>query len=79
MADVAFWGRGYEHAIDISAGTGSPGFVDVRAARGEIVGLRLDPAGCHVFPDEAHGGLAGFIQTAMASFPGGTRSGRGGA
>jgi hypothetical protein len=23
-----------------------------RAARGETVGLRLDPAGCHVFPAE---------------------------
>jgi uncharacterized protein (DUF2141 family) len=27
-------------------------FADVRAKRGEIVGLRMDPAGCHLFPVE---------------------------
>ena len=54
VTDVAFRGRGYEHAIDISANTRLTGvFADVRAARGETVGLRLDPAGCHVFPAEA--------------------------
>jgi ABC-type Fe3+/spermidine/putrescine transport system ATPase subunit len=60
VTDVAFRGRGYEHAIDISAGTRLTGvFADVRAARGETVGLRLDPAGCHVFPAEADAGLCG--------------------
>jgi iron(III) transport system ATP-binding protein len=54
VTDVAFRGRGYEHAIDISDGTRLTGvFADVRAARGETVALRLDPAGCHVFPAEA--------------------------
>src|ERR1700677_3437052 len=53
VTDVVFWGRGYEHAIDISAGTRLTGFVDVRAVRGEVVGLRLDPGGCHIFPAEA--------------------------
>jgi hypothetical protein len=24
----------------------------VRAARGQVVGLRMDPAGCHLFPAE---------------------------
>jgi iron(III) transport system ATP-binding protein len=68
VTDVAFRGRGYEHAIDISAGTRLTGvFADVRAARGETVGLRLDPAGCHVFPAEAHGGLPGFIRTAATA------------
>jgi iron(III) transport system ATP-binding protein len=66
VADVAFRGRGYEHAIDIGAsplaraGTvGTRGgvrltgvFAPVRAERGDIVSLRLDPAGCHVFPAE---------------------------
>jgi iron(III) transport system ATP-binding protein len=53
VTDVAFRGRGYEHAIDISDGIRLTGvFADVRAARGETVGLRLDPAGCHVFPAE---------------------------
>jgi iron(III) transport system ATP-binding protein len=53
VADVAFRGRGYEHAIDISETTRLTGvFARVRAARGETVGLRLDPAGCHVFPDQ---------------------------
>jgi hypothetical protein len=27
-------------------------FADVRAKRGEIVGLRMDPADCHLFPIE---------------------------
>ena len=51
VTDVAFRGRGYEHAIDINGTTRLTGvFADVRAARGETVGLRLDPAGCHLFP-----------------------------
>jgi iron(III) transport system ATP-binding protein len=50
VTDVAFRGRGYEHAIDLAGGTRLTGvFADVRAARGETVGLRMDPAGCHVF------------------------------
>ena len=51
VADVAFRGRGYEHAIDISGGTRLTGvFAEARARRGEVVGLRMDPAGCHLFP-----------------------------
>jgi iron(III) transport system ATP-binding protein len=51
VTDVAFRGRGYEHAVDLNEGTRLTGvFADVRAARGETVGLRLDPAGCHLFP-----------------------------
>jgi iron(III) transport system ATP-binding protein len=53
VTDVAFRGRGYEHAIDIDGTTRLTGvFADVRAKRGEIVGLRMDPAGCHLFPVE---------------------------
>jgi iron(III) transport system ATP-binding protein len=53
VTDVAFRGRGYEHAIDINGSTRLTGvFADARAARGEIVGLRMDPAGCHLFPVE---------------------------
>jgi iron(III) transport system substrate-binding protein len=44
---------GGEHAIDINGTTRLTGvFADVRAARGEIAGLRMDPAGCHLFPVE---------------------------
>ena len=51
VADVAFRGRGYEHAIDIPGlGQLTSVFADTRAARGENVGLRLDPGGCHLFP-----------------------------
>jgi iron(III) transport system ATP-binding protein len=51
VTDVAFRGRGYEHAIDVDGNTRLTGvFADMRAPRGETVGLRLDPAGCHVFP-----------------------------
>ena len=51
VTDVAFRGRGYEHAIDINGTTRLTGvFAETRAARGELVGLRMDPAGCHLFP-----------------------------
>ncbi len=57
VADVAFRGRGYEHAIDIPGqGRLTSVFSDTRADRGERVGLRLDPRGCHLFsagPDGA--------------------------
>ena len=50
VADVAFRGRGYEHAIDIAGHGRLTGvFAATRAERGETVGLRLEPAGCHVF------------------------------
>jgi iron(III) transport system ATP-binding protein len=51
VADVAFRGRGYEHAIDVAGhGRLTNVFAATRARRGELVGLRLDPAGCHLFP-----------------------------
>jgi iron(III) transport system ATP-binding protein len=50
VADVAFRGRGYEHAIDVPGHGRLTGvFSDTRAVRGETVGLRLDPGGCHLF------------------------------
>jgi iron(III) transport system ATP-binding protein len=50
VADVAFRGRGYEHAIDIPGhGRLTNVFADTRAHRGESVGLRLETAGCHLF------------------------------
>ncbi|MGB6455025.1 MAG: ABC transporter ATP-binding protein [Streptosporangiaceae bacterium] len=50
VADVAFRGRGYEHAIDLPGHGRLTGvFAAVMASRGETVGLRLDPANCHVF------------------------------
>ena len=51
VTDVAFRGRGYEHAIDVPGHGQLTGvFADSRAARGDQVGLRLEPAGCHLFP-----------------------------
>jgi len=51
VADVAFRGRGYEYAIDIPGlGRLTGVFARHRAERGDSVGLRLDPAGCHLFP-----------------------------
>jgi iron(III) transport system ATP-binding protein len=51
VADVAFRGRGYEHAIDVPGyGRLTGVFASTRASRGEPVGLRLDPGGCHLFP-----------------------------
>jgi iron(III) transport system ATP-binding protein len=51
VADVAFRGRGYEHAIDLPGyGRLTGVFASTRAARGEAVRLRLEPEGCHLFP-----------------------------
>jgi iron(III) transport system ATP-binding protein len=51
VADVAFRGRGYEHAVDLAGSGRLTGvFAETRAARGEPVGLRLEPGACHVFP-----------------------------
>ncbi|MGH3259199.1 MAG: TOBE domain-containing protein [Streptosporangiaceae bacterium] len=53
VTDVAFRGRGYEHAIDLDGSTGLTGvFAEFRVPRGEVVGLRMDPAGCHLYPAE---------------------------
>jgi iron(III) transport system ATP-binding protein len=54
VADVAFRGRGYEYAIDLPGlGRLTSVFARHRADRGDSVGLRLDPEGCHLFPAEA--------------------------
>ena len=54
VADVAFRGRGYEHAIDLPGHGRLTGvFASTRAGRGQPVGLRLEPEGCHVFPATA--------------------------
>ncbi|HEY6497690.1 MAG TPA: ABC transporter ATP-binding protein [Trebonia sp.] len=51
VADVAFRGRGYEYAIDLPGlGRLTGVFARHRADRGDGVGLRLDPEGCHLFP-----------------------------
>ena len=63
VTDVAFRGRGYEHAIELavhphpSTHTDPTGYTqltgvlaDIRVPRGETVTLRLDPAACHAFP-----------------------------
>ena len=51
VADVAFRGRGYEHVIDLPGyGRLASVFASARAGRGETVGLRFEPEGCHLFP-----------------------------
>ncbi len=50
VADVAFRGRGYEHAVEVPGQPRLSGILaPLRAGRGETVGLRFDPAGCFVF------------------------------
>jgi iron(III) transport system ATP-binding protein len=57
VADVAFRGRGYEHAVDVPGLARLTGvFAETRAARGKAVGLRLDAAGCHLFAETAAAG-----------------------
>ena len=59
VADVAFRGRSYEHAIDIAGHGRLTGvFAAARAERGTSVGLRLDPSGCHVFAASQDAGAA---------------------
>ena len=54
VSDVAFRGRGYEYAIDLPAHGRLTGvFARHRAARGDEVGLLLEPGGCHLFPADA--------------------------
>jgi iron(III) transport system ATP-binding protein len=53
VTDVAFRGRGYEHAIDIDGRTRLTGVLaETRVPRGEQVGLRLDVTACHAFPTD---------------------------
>ncbi|HVB43927.1 MAG TPA: ABC transporter ATP-binding protein [Streptosporangiaceae bacterium] len=51
VSDVAFRGRGYEHAVDVTGHGRLTGILaDTRAARGETVGLVLEPDGCLLYP-----------------------------
>lgn len=56
VSDVAFRGRGYEHAVELHDGIRFSGiFAEHRVGRGENVGLRLDTDGCLVFPSSGFG------------------------
>ncbi len=56
VTDVAFRGRGYEHAVELACGTQITGvFGERRVRRGDPVGLQLDPSGCLLFPTGGHG------------------------
>ncbi len=51
VTDVAFRGRGYEHAVELTEGTHVTGiFHASRFARGDAVGLTVESAGCMAFP-----------------------------
>jgi iron(III) transport system ATP-binding protein len=67
VADVAFRGRGYEYAIDLPGlGRLAGVFARHRAARGDEVGLRLEPDGCHLFPADDAGTAAATREFARA-------------
>jgi len=67
VADVAFRGRGYEYAIDLPGlGRLAGVFARHRAARGDEVGLRLEPGGCHLFPADDAGTAAATREYASA-------------
>jgi hypothetical protein len=51
VTHVAFRGRGYEHAVVLAEGNQVTGiFHHARFARGEVVGLTIEPAGGLAFP-----------------------------
>ncbi|HVC24672.1 MAG TPA: ABC transporter ATP-binding protein [Acidimicrobiales bacterium] len=69
VADVAFRGRGYEHAVELSCGTQlSNVFAERRVERGESVGLRLEMSGCLVFPGDGAATI-GSVETAAGGRP----------
>jgi iron(III) transport system ATP-binding protein len=71
VTDVAFRGRGYEHAIDLDGSTLLTGvFAEFRVPRGEVVGLRMDPAGCHLYPAEPSNAQDHEPERAVAGAPG---------
>ena len=73
VTDVAFRGRGYEHAVALECGTQITGvFAERRVGRGEPVGLELDTAGCIVFPAGARS--AGSIDDVPGVDPAAERS-----
>ncbi len=53
IADTAFRGRGYDHAVELPWGDRLVGIHDERRwSRGDTVCLSLDPAACFFFPDD---------------------------
>jgi iron(III) transport system ATP-binding protein len=74
VTDVAFRGRGYEHAVDLDGGAQIHGvFSETRVGRGESVGLRLDTAGCFVFSsnteESSSGDYEGLLEETNGSSP----------
>ena len=71
---MAFRGRGYEYAIDLPGlGRLTGVFARHRAERGDEVGMRLYPEGCHVFPAEAAAATLDGLGSAVVSEPPGER------
>ena len=58
VSDVAFRGRGYDHAVLLDDGTQVSGvFSEFRVERGGRVGVRFETNGCLVFPSSAASAL----------------------
>jgi ABC-type Fe3+/spermidine/putrescine transport system ATPase subunit len=69
VTDVAFRGRGYEHAVVLAEGNQVTGiFHDARFARGDVVGLTIEAAGCLAFPSgECPDGSVGTVSGSRAT------------
>ncbi len=57
VADVAYRGRGYEHAVTIGEHMLNSVFATHRVPRGARVELQLDPSGCMAFCDDGRSDL----------------------
>lgn len=67
VRDAAFVGRGYEHVVDLPDGARLTGiFAERRFARGEYVGVQLDPRQCIAFGETACAGSETFSENAAS-------------
>ncbi|WP_171041275.1 ABC transporter ATP-binding protein [Sinomonas susongensis] len=68
VTDVAYRGRGYEHAVRTEAGILTGLHASTRFERGTTLGLRLSPDGCHAHPVTERGIKSDDMNVTTVSF-----------